>query len=185
MCFYFAIHRRKTYRDATRDCGRHSGTLALPKTKPLNDYLSDQMLTHYRSPGDVWIGLHDKKEEEKFIWQDNTELQWNNFAWGNGPHNNWLARDAEDCVALNPGDDGQWHDHPCEDNLGSFVASLITQTNAKKMYICQYMPSDKVVDDPSVDGKDGGQTAEVTPGDVLVRTSLHTNHSFYFCSLLP
>ncbi|GFS05375.1 collectin-10, partial [Elysia marginata] len=101
-CFHFVLTKRRTYKQASSDCRQHGGTLALSKTKDLNDFLTDQWLHHYRMTDPVWIGLHDMRDEKKFVWEDNTRMQWNNFAKGNGPGNKWWRRAEEDCVALDP-----------------------------------------------------------------------------------
>ena len=113
---------------------KHGGTLAMPKTKPLNDFLADQLFNNYGKKEEAWIGLHDKKEETKFVWEDNSDLVWHNFAKGSGPDNDWLIRGVEDCVALTPGGQGLWNDYQCDSNF----LSWITQSRPEKIYICQY-----------------------------------------------
>ena len=124
----------RTYGDASADCRKYGGTLALPKTQSLNDYLIVQSVKRYRMLSPIWIGLHDLRKEKEFVWEDNTAMEWNNFAKGNGPDNNIFRRGLEDCVAIDPYDDGLWHDFQC--NTG-FIAS-VTFSSPKKMYICQY-----------------------------------------------
>ena len=133
-CFYFAVNRWKTYHGADADCVSGGGTLALPKTKALNDYLTDQLLNHYNRKDEAWIGLHDKDKEGRFQWEDDTSVEWTNFASRNGPDNGWFASRREDCVAIDPLDDGMWHDFQCKED---FIA-LISGSEPLKMYICQY-----------------------------------------------
>ena len=135
-CFYFVIFKLRSYADADRVCRKYGGTLALPKTSSINFFLTGKLFYHYKSLGETWIGLHDRKEETQFMWEDNTKLEWSNFAEGNGPDNDWLARGVEDCVALDPSQDGLWHDHQCDNNLLSWV----TRAAPRKQYICQYTP---------------------------------------------
>ncbi|GFR97391.1 macrophage mannose receptor 1-like [Elysia marginata] len=146
-CFHFVVSRWRTYSKANEDCNKHGGTLALPKTKSLNDFLTDQLLNTYGQFEEAWIGLQDRKDETKFVWEDNSELGWNNFAPGNGPDNDWIVRGVEDCVALNPEKDGLWYDHQCDSNLLSWA----TRANPSKIYICQYTMSPRidVVDFPT------------------------------------
>ena len=133
-CFHFVLYKWVSYGEASKACSKFGGTLALPKTKPLNDYLTDQLLNHYDISEDVWIGLHDKKEDTKFVWEDNSDLEWHNFAKRSGLNNPWLISGNEDCVALDPGDEGQWYDYQCDSDLFSWA----TRSNPKKSYICQY-----------------------------------------------
>ncbi|KAK3790285.1 hypothetical protein RRG08_034846 [Elysia crispata] len=133
-CFQFVKNKMRTYGDASADCRKYGGTLALPKTQSLNDYLIVQSVKRYRMLSPIWIGLHDLRKEKEFVWEDNTAMEWNNFAKGNGPDNNIFRRGLEDCVAIDPYDDGLWHDFQC--NTG-FIAS-VTFSSPKKMYICQY-----------------------------------------------
>ena len=112
---------------------RDGGTLALAKTEDVNDFLTEQARDHYGVADELWIGLHDMKDESRFIWQDQTEMQYRNFAEGNGLENNWFIKQFEDCVALDP-EDGLWYDYPCQPDIASFVFG----SEPKKMYICQY-----------------------------------------------
>ena len=136
-CFYFVLYKLRTYEEARTDCRKHGGTLALPKTKLLNDFLTQWLRDRNERFRETWIGLHDREEETQFIWEDNTKLGWSNFAEGNGPDNDWLARGVEDCVALDPSQYGLWHDHQCDSNLLSWV----TRAAPRKPYICQYTNS--------------------------------------------
>ncbi|GFR88251.1 collectin-10 [Elysia marginata] len=133
-CFQFALNKERIYQEASSECRYHGGTLALPKTQHLNNIITRMLIYYYGETKPVWIGLHDMHEETRFVWEDNTRMQWNNFAKGNGPDNNWFTRGVEDCAALDPMDDGLWHDFQCESNFVSFV----TGSASKKPYICQY-----------------------------------------------
>ena len=161
ICFRFVISKRRTYNRANKDCMKDGGTLALPKTKPLNDFLADQLLNNYGKSEEAWIGLHDKKEETKFVWEDNSDLDWHNFAKGNGPDNDWLARGIEDCAAIDPGDQGVWYDFQCDSNL-----TWATRSNPSKIYICQYSfydENDLPVTDPSLDKIKGRVLSHLRP----------------------
>ena len=111
---------------------KDGGTLALPNSKPLNDFLADQMLNHYGTSEQAWIGLYNKKNETKFVWDDNSELEWHNFAKGHGPGNDWLSAGIEDCAAMDPKDDGLWYDYQCDSTSWANVF------NPQKIFICQY-----------------------------------------------
>ncbi|GFR65313.1 macrophage mannose receptor 1 [Elysia marginata] len=138
-CFHFVFNKPEIYSNANKMCEKHGGTLAMPKTQALNDYLADQLYHHYHQYRKAWIGLHDLKREGTFVWEDGTELDWSNFAKGQGPRNTWLARGFEDCIALDPNDQGRWHDFQCDHNL----LSWLSKPDPRKIYICQYTPGVK------------------------------------------
>ncbi|KAK3790289.1 hypothetical protein RRG08_034850 [Elysia crispata] len=134
-CFNFVLYSKKTYSDANRYCQMHGGTLVLPKTESLNKFLIDKLENYYEYFSDVWIGLHDKKKENTFVWEDHTNLVWSNFAKNNGPGRSWFSgRSVEDCVALDPHDRGRWHDYQC----GPGFVSYLTWADYIKSFICQY-----------------------------------------------
>ena len=105
----------------------------MPKNLELNKYLTDKSYNHYGVIEELWIGLTDIGNEDKFKWADGSEVAWTHFAKGNGPTNNWLIKQLEDCVALDP-IDGFWHDFLCNDDYFSAVVG----SEPKKSYICQY-----------------------------------------------
>ena len=104
----------------------------MPKSRSLNDFLTSQLAFEYKVTNDIWIGLHDKKDESHFVWDDGTQMKWSNFADGNGLDNNWIVSQFQDCVALDPMHLGQWYDCQCEGNI--FMLSGPVQ----KMYVCEY-----------------------------------------------
>ena len=110
----------------------------MPKTEALNKFLFDTMVKHYEEHSEVWIGLHDLQTEGTYMWEDATPMEWNNFAAKNGPHRSWWNpwAMAEDCVALDPDDVGQWHDYQCERSVLAFAS----WSYYYKKYICQYPP---------------------------------------------
>ena len=100
----------------------------MPKTKDINDFLLQEMKTFLnRKP--MWIGMNDKEEEGKIVWEDGSKVDaWGNFGKGSGG----LFRGDEDCFALNP-NDGKWHDYGC-----SKKGLLGFRGNSKLHFICQY-----------------------------------------------
>ncbi|GFR85019.1 brevican core protein [Elysia marginata] len=133
-CFHFAVYQWRTYGEADAECYSTGGTLALPKTQTINDFLTEKLLNFYGKSEEAWIGLHDKNDEGGFEWEDHTHVTWDNFAPGNGPDNGWLASKREDCVAIDPMDDGKWHDFQCEEDM----ITVLSGSDPYKMYICQY-----------------------------------------------
>ena len=66
-CFQFVVFKNRAYEAANEDCARHGGTLALPKTQEINDYLADKSFNRYHVDDAMWIGLHDQEDELTFI----------------------------------------------------------------------------------------------------------------------
>lgn len=127
-CFLFITYVRVTYHSALRTCGQHNGTLAMPKTKSINDFLVNKM--HRMDERDaMWIGMHDQATEGEMVWEDGDTVEWDNFDWG--VHGLWGGR--EDCIALDP-DDGEWHDYTCDRPWISGIT-----TSHLKPFICQYV----------------------------------------------
>ena len=107
------------------------GTLAMPKTKDVNDFLLQEM-KRVRAKTAMWIGMNDKAEEGTYVWEDGTEVKsWGNMNFFNGGP----FGDGEDCMALNPADK-QWHDYKC--SVTGFSATIWPLKNDKLPFICQY-----------------------------------------------
>ena len=162
-CFHFSINNLKTYSDASKDCMQYGGTLALPKTKELNDYLTSQLKNHYSKAAGAWIGLHNKKGNIKFLWEDNSELDWTNFKEGAGPQNDWFTKRDEYCVFINPEQSGIWEDLKC--NSTTKTSSI--KANPKKLYICQYTPSGEEAQ--GADEKEKDQTTDSMQGYIYIK----------------
>lgn len=114
---------------ASEDCRVRGGTLALPKTKALSDYLIDSLIYSYGSGLQIWIGLSDKAKEGTFQWEDGTPLlatDYQNWPQGvNGTNPN------RDCVCLDPSRSGQWAEDSCSDTLFGLILH-------ERPYVCQY-----------------------------------------------
>ncbi|GFN89641.1 collectin-11 [Plakobranchus ocellatus] len=132
-CFHFAIYKSKEYDEANQECVEDGGTLAMPKTKSINDYLRDIILNQYMIRGDIWIGLNDLVKEDVFVWEDGDPMGWDNFADGNGLDNNFVSAFVEDCAALDV-ESSLWHDFQCFSNL----ITSITKSKPRKKFVCQY-----------------------------------------------
>ena len=59
-------------------------------------------------PGDSWIGLNDRDEEDRFVWIDGTEPTFTSWADGE-PNDSW----GEDCTFLRT--TKEWNDANCND----------------------------------------------------------------------
>ena len=123
---------RVVYETASTKCKDNGGTLAMPKTKDVNDFLIQEIRSFGGIWQPMWIGMNDKDVEGKIVWEDGTDVNaWGNFDWTNGG----LFGSAENCFALDP-TNGKWHDYGCS-NTGLLTTIRITG-NAKLPFICQY-----------------------------------------------
>ncbi|XP_005092855.1 macrophage mannose receptor 1 [Aplysia californica] len=127
-CFQFVLDHHRDYPEANKDCKRHGGTLALTKTKDVQDFLVGQLEHTYHHGSVVWIGLTDMVKEDTYVWEDGTVLGPNDFKhWASGR----LLHQFDDCAALDPSENGLWYDYPCESHLFGLIS-------AEKSYVCEY-----------------------------------------------
>ena len=70
---------------------------------------------HVRSliTGRVWLGLSDVANEDMWLWEDGTPLDYIN--WADGQPNDFDL--GEDCVAFIAAADARWNDIPCDQSL--------------------------------------------------------------------
>ncbi|KAI8515566.1 hypothetical protein Bbelb_063790 [Branchiostoma belcheri] len=83
---YKAFIAAKNFSGATAACGKDGGTLAMPL-----DAETDAFLIWLYKPVSggygFWFGLHDQREEGKFVWVDGSQLG-SYSSWGPGQPNN-------------------------------------------------------------------------------------------------
>ena len=108
------INEIRTYDEAVSHCISINGNLTEPRTDIEADQLRD-----FTNNKHVWIGINDKDQENKFIYESNGQeasfLRWS----PNEPNNDPID---EDCVMTWTVDDG-WNDKEC-DALLSFVCEI-------------------------------------------------------------
>ncbi|CAG5126238.1 unnamed protein product [Candidula unifasciata] len=132
QCFQFVLYRTRDYPDALKDCQSRDGTLALTKTKAVEQFLQTQAVT-YGLQEALWIGLNDKATENTFVWEDGTALDEAESNWSDdeGPRTGIIQHNLEDCVATNTGKNGQWEDYHCDNEFFGLI-------NYEKHYICSF-----------------------------------------------
>ncbi|RUS70726.1 hypothetical protein EGW08_021517 [Elysia chlorotica] len=123
-CFLFDTYSYVTYETARKMCLYSGGSLAMPKTKRINDFLLKQM--EQISPLErMWIGMHDLENEGTWMWEDGSKVKsWGNMAFFN---DGWFGF-VDNCIALDASD-GLWHDERC---------FLVLFPDKKLPYICEY-----------------------------------------------
>ena len=113
------INEIRTYDEAVSHCISISGNLTEPRTDIEADQLRD-----FSNNKLVWIGINDKDQENKFIYESNGQeasfLKWS----PNEPNN---AGIGEDCVMTWPYKGDGWNDGGC-DSLLSFVCEKTSGT---------------------------------------------------------
>lgn len=85
--------------EARLDCAADGGHLIKIETSAENAEVDEQLFLI-----DVWIGLHDKQQDEVYRWDDDTVL---------GAFSSWGSRNSsEECVSLNT-DGARWNTMSC------------------------------------------------------------------------
>ncbi|KAM3929234.1 macrophage mannose receptor 1-like [Leptodactylus fuscus] len=96
--------------NARRACQSLGGNLATINDDLVQSFLMSHLIN---ITVDVWIGLHDKNKENKFVWTDQSGLYYSNWAKG---YPRWSRGSSVDCVALQRGtilSAGTWITQDC------------------------------------------------------------------------
>jgi hypothetical protein len=96
-----------SWTDARDFCARTGYHLTSIRTRAADQFLAK--VTAGYANARWWIGLNDRQQEGRYVWQAGTPVSYLN--WGAGEPNN---SGNEDCGELNRfGSDGGWNDEPC------------------------------------------------------------------------
>ena len=98
---YQKVSESKTWDAARAHCRTLGMDLAIVRSA------ADNAAIKAIAGGDVWIGLHDKTTENRWVWVDGSNAVYTN--WGPGEPNN--SGGNEDCVHMLP--NGKWNDGGC------------------------------------------------------------------------
>ncbi|KAM6451631.1 C-type lectin-like isoform 2-T2 [Liasis olivaceus] len=119
---YAYFDNKVTWQEAEIECQSYGrgAHLASVLTEAETLLVAEHIFNSKRSPSNVWIGLHDVRQNGKWRWTD--ESAYNYKAWmQNQPDN---AGEAEHCVELRLSTGfKEWNDIPCQ---------------AHNAYICKY-----------------------------------------------
>lgn len=188
FCFSFVFTPKLPHKDAKATCERHGGTLVLIKTQDIQDFIYNQLAHTYNHTHDkVWIGLNDIVTEDKFVWEDGTSLNYSNWASGEGPNSGSIQHvfqhNTEDCVILDVGVRGKWHDYSCDHS----VVFLSTSPELHS-FICQYTATvHNATDVPSTTTTTSTQattvTTEITPQPVVTVATITIPCPAFTCDL--
>ena len=98
-----AIHKQLNYKDAETECERASGKLASVHSSEENTFIFESLTKEVS-----WLGGNDMAVEGTWIWTDNT--QWSYSNWARSEPNNYGG--FEHCLVIGRYDE-KWNDHPC------------------------------------------------------------------------
>ncbi|KAK3595089.1 hypothetical protein CHS0354_043189 [Potamilus streckersoni] len=106
-----------TWFEARMKCQQDGGDLAVIANE------QDQKLLSSQIKHEVWIGLNDRQQENKFVWLDQND-QVSRTYWRHGDPDSQIIGNmySENCVAMGSSigsqDHGKWIDYPCAFKLG-------------------------------------------------------------------
>ncbi|KAK3759104.1 hypothetical protein RRG08_040658 [Elysia crispata] len=121
-----ASQDKKTWVDARAVCQTEGGELAEIQDPHTNAFVAD--LISSNGGGPHWIGLNDRREENRFVWLDkNEEVRYTNWArkQPDNYQNKSNAKSGQDCVEIGTFT-LQWQDEVC---------------TTKSKYVCERLPS--------------------------------------------
>ncbi|KAG8179318.1 hypothetical protein JTE90_021986 [Oedothorax gibbosus] len=117
MCYKMG-RGRITWEEASHSCLMENSNLVSVHSKELSDFLTAFFLMRIRHS--VWIGLHDRITEGTYEWDDDSPVNFTNWAPGEPSGRD---RKTEDCVEAafynaNQGKKmGQWNDATCDHKM--------------------------------------------------------------------
>ena len=108
----YDVHiEKKTYAEAVKVCKSLGRKLFEPKSSTANSKVT--ALAKTKGVKSIWIGIHDKTNEEKFTYESNGQpIGYKN--WNSNEPNN--AGRGEDCTKIIV-NIGKWNDLQCDLNL--------------------------------------------------------------------
>ncbi|XP_053378750.1 C-type mannose receptor 2-like [Mercenaria mercenaria] len=141
---YEIVQTGVSWSHAESNCERHGGHLIHIASQQEQDYIYNILVKYHSST--VWIGLHDRNNEESFEWTSGNTVTYTNWKPG---RKDYRYHNSEDCVFITPSH-GQWDDIECG---GDNALSELFQ-GVRHAYICQYatVPPPTTVDPLNNDG---------------------------------
>uniref|UniRef100_A0A3Q1H4J3 C-type lectin domain-containing protein n=1 Tax=Anabas testudineus TaxID=64144 RepID=A0A3Q1H4J3_ANATE len=127
-CYYFST-TKSTWNQSRDDCRSKGGDLVKIDSREEQSFLELRLRQKMDSDYDkFWIGLTDSKEEDKWLWVDDSPLNTSLTFWIRGEPDNWNGRngevpEGEDCAAMGKksgaADLKCWFDIFCKKNYKS------------------------------------------------------------------
>lgn len=108
------LYIHTTWVNAELECKQKGGHL-IEIDNSIEQRVVHQVIDTYYHES-VWIGLHDRRHEERFEWTSGKNVVYTNWYPGRlDPNNHW----TEDCVAMALNKySGRWEDRDCSENRG-------------------------------------------------------------------
>ncbi|XP_026203626.1 CD209 antigen-like protein C [Anabas testudineus] len=123
-CYYFSTNK-STWDQSRDDCRHGGGDLVKIDSREEQSFLERRLKQKMNDDEDkFWIGLTDSKEEDKWLWVDDSPLNTSLTFWisrepDNWPGNNNKVPEGEDCARMGErggADDLKcWFDRSCKD----------------------------------------------------------------------
>ncbi|XP_053388446.1 uncharacterized protein LOC128551567 [Mercenaria mercenaria] len=128
---YEVVQKSVPWSHAEANCKRNRGHLIHIANQQEQDFINSFLVKHHSDT--VWLGLHDRNQEESFEWTSGNTVRYTNWKPGRKDDR---YHDSEDCVFMTPST-GQWDDVQCggDDSLSELFHA----------YICQYATIDASV----------------------------------------
>ncbi|GFN95852.1 hypothetical protein PoB_002235800 [Plakobranchus ocellatus] len=152
--FFPDTSMKKSYWEAESACAKLQGTLVMPKTKKINQFIVDTLLK-YKMTEEVFIGLNNKEDRTMLRWSDGELLTSpglnQNFPKDIEMFRPWkytAKKPSTDCVTLNPVKN-TWQSIDCQKNI---VNRLFGRQN-RRLFICEFV---RVEDKDGTGGAGGG-----------------------------
>ncbi|XP_045073239.1 C-type lectin domain family 4 member E-like [Coregonus clupeaformis] len=117
-CYYFSKDKL-TWEQSQYACIRDGGHLVIIESSQEQEFIKQRVVTLGIDPYEhsPWIGLTDYKQEEVWVWMDNTTLNENIKYWdSNEPNNGGPKGEIENCDRIGQHchrDNNCWFDFPC------------------------------------------------------------------------
>ncbi|XP_070574176.1 lectin BRA-3-like isoform X2 [Ptychodera flava] len=115
------------WQSAKDHCISEGGFLAALKDEATTDavtqYIEDQELGELVQGNGFWIGLNDIETEGSYLWQDETEAQYANWAPGEPNNNTKKNPDGQDCTQMFKRRGWKWDDDYCF-KMKSFICEF-------------------------------------------------------------
>ncbi|XP_053379576.1 macrophage mannose receptor 1-like [Mercenaria mercenaria] len=128
---YEVVQTAVSWSHAEANCKRNRGHLVHITNQQEQDFINNFLVKNHSRA--VWLGLHDRNQEESFEWTAGNTVTYTNWK---PRRKDDIYHDSEDCVFMTPST-GQWDDVQCggDDSLSELFHA----------YICQYATIDASV----------------------------------------
>ncbi|XP_053379575.1 C-type mannose receptor 2-like [Mercenaria mercenaria] len=136
---YEIVQAAVSWSHAESNCKSNGGHLIHIANQQEQDFINNFLVKHHSH--EVWLGLHDRNQEENFEWTSGNTITYTNWKPG---RKDYRYHNSEDCVYMSPST-GQWDDVQCGGDT-----SLSELFHIRHAYICQYATVDAATSDGNI-----------------------------------